>query len=94
MQITTLTWANEVTWNVDGGTAFGPYEDNSVNDDLGKAVQGGSGADVGQPSAGMDGDGVGEGWSLPMWRIAVPTGSEAPTTAQSCGECPPVCVRE
>eukprot|EP01043_Picozoa_sp_COSAG02_P057026 COSAG02_NODE_6857_length_3324_cov_17.657674_2_plen_808_part_01 len=30
VQITTLTWANEITWNVDGGTTFGPYEDNSV----------------------------------------------------------------
>ena len=34
VQITTLTWANEITWNVDGGTTFGPYEDNSVNDQV------------------------------------------------------------
>ncbi len=32
VQINTLTWANEITWNVDGGATFGPYEDNSVND--------------------------------------------------------------
>ena len=34
IQITTLTWANEITWNIDGGAQFGPYEDNSVNDHM------------------------------------------------------------
>eukprot|EP01043_Picozoa_sp_COSAG02_P033903 COSAG02_NODE_2339_length_9107_cov_112.188055_5_plen_102_part_00 len=34
VQITALAWANEITWNVDGGTTFGPYADNSVNDQL------------------------------------------------------------
>eukprot|EP01043_Picozoa_sp_COSAG02_P085979 COSAG02_NODE_23524_length_716_cov_0.883306_2_plen_139_part_01 len=31
VRVTTLTWANEISWNVDGGNDFGPYEDNSVN---------------------------------------------------------------
>ena len=34
VQITTLTWANEITWNIDGGAPFGPYEDNTVNDQV------------------------------------------------------------
>merc|ERR1712146_657247 len=29
VHIHALTWANEITWNIDGGTEFGPYEDNS-----------------------------------------------------------------
>jgi len=29
VQIHALTWATEITWNLDGGTAFGPYADNS-----------------------------------------------------------------
>ena len=31
VHIHALTWANEITWNIDGGTEFGPYADNSVN---------------------------------------------------------------
>lgn len=34
VRITALAWANEITWNVDGGSEFGPYDDNSVNDQV------------------------------------------------------------
>jgi len=36
VQITTFDWANEITWNVDGGADFPsqPYADNSVNDQV------------------------------------------------------------
>jgi hypothetical protein len=27
----TLEWASEITWNMDGGTEFGPYEDEMVS---------------------------------------------------------------
>ena len=31
VRVVTLTWGNEITWNIDGGSAFGPFEDNSEN---------------------------------------------------------------
>ena len=34
VQITTFDWANEITWNVDGGAEFGPYADNTVTDQV------------------------------------------------------------
>lgn len=32
VQITTFTWASEITWSIDDGITFGPYEDNSINE--------------------------------------------------------------
>eukprot|EP01046_Picozoa_sp_COSAG06_P046927 COSAG06_NODE_6728_length_2807_cov_9.005908_2_plen_709_part_01 len=34
VRITTFDWANEISWDIDGGTAFGPYADNSVNEQV------------------------------------------------------------
>ena len=34
VQITSFSWANEITWNVDGGNTFGPYDDNSTTDQI------------------------------------------------------------
>jgi hypothetical protein len=31
VHVHTLNWANEITWNIDGGSDYGPYQDNSDN---------------------------------------------------------------
>ena len=31
VHIHALIWAEEITWNLDGGSSFGPYADNSDN---------------------------------------------------------------
>eukprot|EP01046_Picozoa_sp_COSAG06_P033338 COSAG06_NODE_3396_length_5405_cov_6.327554_7_plen_474_part_01 len=32
VQVTTTTWGNEISWNVDGGTSFGPFADHSIDE--------------------------------------------------------------
>ena len=65
VRITTFDWASEITWNVDGGSSFGPYEDNSVADqDLVLPV--------GEHTFNYF-DSYGDGWHGGYWSLINPT---------------------
>ena len=64
VQVTTITWADEITWNVDGGTTFGPYADNSVNDQV-------LDLSVGEHTLNYF-DSYGDGWHGGYWTLINP----------------------
>jgi hypothetical protein len=69
VQITTFDWANEITWNLDGGTTFGPYADNSVNDQV-------LDLSVGEHTLNYF-DAYGDGWHGDYWTLINPADGTA-----------------
>ena len=71
VQITTFDWANEISWNVDGGTTFpdaaSPYNDNSVNDQV-------LDLSVGDHTLNYF-DSYGDGWHGGYWSLINPVDS-------------------
>ena len=64
VQITTLIWANEITWNIDGSAQFGPYEDSTVNDHVLTLPEG--------PHTFYYFDSYGDGWHGGYWSLINP----------------------